>query len=99
MLLPSKADRVPDASEYHFYILSPYTYWRAKRPRIDTIRKESHSEQFSLLYRAALFVCPESDTFLKYYSISLLLVKYISAFIDEYFLYFVLLLLYSDILT
>lgn len=30
--------------------------------------KESHSGQFYLLYRTALFVCPESDTFLKNYS-------------------------------
>ena len=29
--------------------------------------KESHSEQFYLLYKAALFVCSEFDTFLMNY--------------------------------
>lgn len=30
--------------------------------------KESHSGQFYLLYKAALFICSESDTFLKNYN-------------------------------
>ncbi len=30
--------------------------------------KESHSGQFYLLYKAALFVCPEFDTFLMNYT-------------------------------
>ena len=33
--------------------------------------KESHPGQFYLLYRAALFVCPGSDTFLMNYTIFL----------------------------